>query len=173
MRLSSPILVASPKKLHYATSTYQIPSTQYAKKAKLFSILSQKTAYIYPRANTLTPNQKQKMKTTLTTSQAAEILKADENASWSRSGAFALIEYIEQIEEDTGNEIELDVVALRCDYSEHESALQAALEYGFEPNPNLGEEEQSEEDKEADALAWLQDQTQVIKFEGGVIIQNF
>ena len=36
-----------------------------------------------------------------------------------------------------------------------------------------GEEEQSEEDKEADALSWLQDQTQVIEFEGGVIIASF
>ena len=49
----------------------------------------------------------------------------------------------------------------------------SALDQGFEPNPNLGEEEQSEEAKEADALSWLQDQTQVIEFEGGVIIASF
>jgi hypothetical protein len=114
-----------------------------------------------------------KMKTTLSTSQAAELLKSDTNANWSRSGAYALVEYLEQLEEDTGEELELDVVAIRCDYSEHESALEAALEYGFEPNPNLGEEPQSEEDKEADALAWLQDNTQVIEFDGGIIIANF
>jgi hypothetical protein len=113
------------------------------------------------------------MKATLTTSQAAAMLKADTNANWSQSGAYALIEHLEQMEEDTGTEIEFDAVAIRCDYSEYESALQAADDQGYEPNPNLGDDEQSDEDKEADALAWLQDQTQVIEFDGGVIIQSF
>jgi hypothetical protein len=113
------------------------------------------------------------MKATLSTSQAADLLKADSNAKWSRSGARALVEYLEELESDTGTEIEFDAVAIRCDYSEYDSALQAALDQGYEPNPNLGEEEQSEEDKEADALSWLQDQTQVIEFEGGVIIASF
>jgi len=113
------------------------------------------------------------MKATLSTSQAADLLKADTNAKWSRSGALALVEYLEQLEEDTGTEIEFDLVAIRCDYSEYGSALEAANDQGFEPNPNLGEEEQSEEDKEADALSWLRDQTQVIEFQGGVIIASF
>lgn len=113
------------------------------------------------------------MKITLTTSQAADLLNADTNANWSRSGAYALVEYLEELEEDTGETIKFDAVAIRCDYSEYESALKAALEQGFEPNPNLGEEAQSEEDKEADALAWLQDHTQVIEFDGGVIIASF
>jgi hypothetical protein len=113
------------------------------------------------------------MKATLTTSQAANMLKADTSAGWSYTGAYALIEYLEQLEEDTGTEMEFDAVAIRCDYSEYESALQAADDQGYEPNPNLGDDEQSDEDKEADALAWLQDQTQVIEFDGGVIIQNF
>jgi len=114
-----------------------------------------------------------RMKNTLTTSQAANLLKADTYANWSHSGARALVEYLEELEEDTGEEIEFDAVGIRCDYSEFESALQAANDNGFEPNPNLGEEEQSEEDKEADALAWLQDHTQVIEFTGGVIIASF
>lgn len=113
------------------------------------------------------------MKTTLTTSQAAHELLRDEYANWTRAGAFALVEYLEQLEEDTGEPIEFDPVAIRCNYSEYGSALEAALDQGFEPDPSLGEEEQSEEDKEADALTWLQDHTQVIEFEGGVIIQNF
>ena len=113
------------------------------------------------------------MKATLTTSQAANMLKSDTNASWSYDGAYALIEYLEQLEEDTGTEIEFDAVAIRCDYSEYESALVAADDQGYEPNPNLGGGEQDDDDKEADALAWLQDQTQVIEFTGGVIIQNW
>jgi len=113
------------------------------------------------------------MKATLSTSQAADLLKADTNARWSRAGARALVEHLEQLEQDCGAEIEFDVVAIRCDYSEYDSALQAALDQGFEPNPNLGEEAQSEEVKEADALSWLQDETEVIEFESGVIIRNF
>jgi hypothetical protein len=114
------------------------------------------------------------MKATLSTSQAADLLKADTNGTrWSRSGALALVECLEELESDTGTEIEFDVVAIRCDFSEYASALEAALDQGFEPNPNLGEEEQDDDDKEADALSWLQDQTQVIEFEGGVIIASF
>jgi hypothetical protein len=52
-------------------------------------------------------------------------------------------------------------------------SMQAALDNGFEPNPNLGDDEQDDDDKEADALSWLQDRTQVIDFEGGVIIRSF
>lgn len=109
------------------------------------------------------------MKTTLSTSQAADLLKSDSNARWSRSGAYALVEYLEELESDTRTEIEFDVVAIRCDYSEYSSALEAAQEYGF-----ITEENNTEEDAlESEALEWLIDQTQVIQFQGGVIIQSF
>ena len=111
------------------------------------------------------------MKTTLSTSQAAHELLRDTNAAWSRAGAFALVEYLEQLEEDTGETIEFDVVAIRCEYSEHESALEAALEQGFELDAD--EQAEPEDWKEAKALDWLQYRTQVIEFEGGVIIQSF
>lgn len=111
------------------------------------------------------------MKTTLTTSQAAHELLRDSYAAWTRAGAFALVEYLEQLEEDTGETVEFCPVAIRCDYSEHSSALEAALEQGFE----LNEEEQAEPEdwKEAKALDWLQYRTQVIEFKGGIIIQSF
>lgn len=114
------------------------------------------------------------MKTTLTTSQAAHELLRDSNAAWSRAGAYALVEYLEQLEEDTGETIEFDIVAIRCDYSEYSSALEAALDQGFDPETDLdGEGEEDEDDKEENALAWLQYRTQVIEFEGGVIIASF
>ena len=112
------------------------------------------------------------MKATLSTSQAADLLKADTNANWSRSGARALVEHLEQLEEDCGTEIEFDAVAIRCDYSEYDSALQAALDQGFEPN-HLGDDEQDDDDKEADALDWLCDRTEVITFPEGIIIRSF
>ena len=58
------------------------------------------------------------MKNTLNTSEAASLLMADDNAAWSMAGAFALVEYLEQVEEDCDTEIEFDRVALRCEYSE-------------------------------------------------------
>ena len=108
------------------------------------------------------------MKTTLTTSQAADLLKADTNARWSRSGARALIEYFEQLEEDSGTELEFDAVAIRCDFAEYDNALEAAKEQGFEP-----EEDEDEDAMEANALDWLCDRTEVITFPEGVIIRSF
>ena len=37
---------------------------------------------------------------------------------FSYDGLKALFEYLEQLEQDTGEELELDVIALCCDYSE-------------------------------------------------------
>lgn len=103
------------------------------------------------------------------------MLKADTNARWSYSGARALVEYLEQLEEDCGTEIEFDAVAIRCDYSEYGSALEAAIEQGFEPESDLdgSGEEDDDEQREENALTWLQYRTDVIEFPGGVIIRSF
>jgi len=106
------------------------------------------------------------MKLTLTTSSAIELLKVDQYARWSRHGAAALVEYLENVEEECGIEIEFDHVALRCDFSEYKSALEAATQCGFEPSAFQAEDD-------AASLEWLQDRTQVIEFEGGIIIRNF
>jgi hypothetical protein len=108
------------------------------------------------------------MKKTLSTSEAADLLAADDNAGWSYAGARALMEHIEWVEEDTGEEIEFDRVALRCEFSEYESAREAAEEYGWEPD-----EDADKDAIEEAALEWLNDRTTVIEFSGGVIIQQF
>lgn len=108
------------------------------------------------------------MKATLSTSQATDLLKADTNAAWSRSGARALVEHLEQLEEDCGTEIEFDAVAIRCDYAEYDNALEAAVEQGFKP-----EEDEDEDAAEASALDWLCDRTEVITFPEGIIIRSF
>ncbi len=97
----------------------------------------------------------------MTTYECAKALTHDEYANWTRSGAFALVEYLEQIEEDCGTSIEFDPVALRCEFTEYESAIDAAAEYT------------SEFTTEADALEYLEDHTSVITYDGGVIIQDF
>ena len=45
-------------------------------------------------------------------------LTADKNASWSVEGAEVLFDYLDEVSDDTGEPIEFDLVALRCDYSE-------------------------------------------------------
>ena len=42
--------------------------------------------------------------------------------NFSRSALGHLFEYLEELETDTGEEIELDVIALCCEYSEYSSA---------------------------------------------------
>jgi hypothetical protein len=44
----------------------------------------------------------------------------DRKENFSYEGSKALFEYLEQYEEDCGEEIELDVVALCCEYSEEQ-----------------------------------------------------
>ena len=108
------------------------------------------------------------MKDTLSTNQIVDRLYSDDYAGWSYNGACALAEYLEELEDETGQEMEFDRVAIRCQYSEYEGAFEAAVEYGFEPD-----EEEDTDEQEESALRWLQDRMSVIVFDGGVIIQDF
>lgn len=94
--------------------------------------------------------------------------------SW--QGLEALFDYLEELESDIGEELELDVIALCCDYSEHDSACEAAQEYGWSGTDR--DEDESEEDyserAEDEALEWLRDRASVIEVSGGsVIIRGF
>ena len=108
------------------------------------------------------------MKITLSTNQVQDALYADKNAGWSWKGARALAEELEALEESTGEEMELDVVAIRCDYTEYPSGLEAATAYGYEQEE--GEDREEDEEK---AVDWLRERTSVIEFDGGVIVQQF
>lgn len=110
------------------------------------------------------------MKQTLTTSQAAHLLMRDDNANWSRAGAFALIEHLEEYEEGCGVEIEFDAVAIRCDWCEYQSIFDAAEDFGWEWE---GDEDADKDEKERAALDWLRERTQVVEFDGGVIVQRY
>jgi len=78
----------------------------------------------------------------------------------------ALFAYFEAFEEDTGTEITLDPVGICCEWAEYPSAKEAAKAYGFEwKNTVLTREEAS--------LEWLHEQTQVVQFDGGIVIQLF
>ncbi len=120
------------------------------------------------------------MKTTLSTYEVANALKSDDNSNWSYAGALALAEWLEDLEQDTGEEIELDVVAIRCDFSEYESLIgfagcrwgtvnkvcQASIEFAWTSDT-------SEYEKEDDLREYIQDRGFLIEFEGGIIVSSF
>jgi hypothetical protein len=115
------------------------------------------------------------MKSTLSVYEIADALQNDSNAGWSYEGAKALAEYLNEQDEQSGEDTELDVVAIRCDFSEYQSAQDAASNYSWEYE---GDEEEIDADeldelKEQSALEYLQDRTQVIEFNGGIIIADF
>jgi len=76
----------------------------------------------------------------------------------------ALFEHFERMEEEADIEIEFDPIGICCEWAEYPSALKAANDFGFKGN---------ESDTEEAALDWLHEQTQVVTFDGGIVIQQF
>lgn len=120
------------------------------------------------------------MKMTLNTHQIADALISDTCANWSRAGAFALAEYLEEFEESTGEEIELDTCAIRCDFAEYASLQAWFVEHYGQPLDKAlasagidldGDEDEDEIDDLI--LSHIEDHGQLIEFDGGVIVSSF
>ena len=121
----------------------------------------------------------------MTTSEIAHELIDDENANWSRAGAFALAEYLEELEESTGEEMEFDHVAIRCDFSEYKSLSAFADEYfggdnrqaadtlGLEIAMSGDEFEEEEWEVENAVRDYIEDHGTLIEFDGGIIVSSF
>lgn len=122
------------------------------------------------------------MKTTLTTYQIADALESDDNANWSHAGALALAEYLEELEADTGEEMELDIVAIRCDFSEYANLQEWVSEHfgsgshtadTFGLNMD-GETSQEDDDEINEKIRqYIQDRAQLVEFDGGIIVSSF
>ena len=110
------------------------------------------------------------MKKTINFNEFCDEFSEDRKNQFSYEGKKALFEYLEQYEEDTGEEIELDIIALCCEFTEYESALECARNYF---DFALSDENISAEEAEEEALEYLKNKTQVIEFDGGIIIQEF
>lgn len=83
--------------------------------------------------------------------------RMDRADNFSYEGKKALFNYLEQYEEDTGSEIELDIIALCCEYTEYK---------------NL--EELQENYSDIDSMEELEQHTQVIMINNeSFIIQDF
>jgi len=102
------------------------------------------------------------MKITLTTNEIANHLRQGQDASYSYNGSIALAEYLEELEECDGEQIELDVIAIRCDFTEYESLEELAKDYFS-----------SELEEPHDLKEYFEENTTLIQFEGGIIIQDF
>lgn len=116
------------------------------------------------------------MKETLTTGNAASRLYEDEYAGWSYGGARALVEYLEELEDDIGEEIEFDRVALRCEYTEYGSAEEAVESCSDDDYDDLKEQSEGDADdlKEL-CMEYLLHHTTVIEIpeSDGIIIRKY
>ena len=68
------------------------------------------------------------MKDTVTEYQFVDTM-AQKQHGFSYEGAKALFEYFENFEQDTGEELEFDPVAIRCDFDEYESLEEVKENY--------------------------------------------
>jgi len=61
------------------------------------------------------------MKTTVSKTDFVDAFTKMRPSNFSYEGLIALYDYLENFEEDTDKEIELDVIAFCCDYTEYEN----------------------------------------------------
>ena len=108
------------------------------------------------------------MKTTVNFSEFRDSFQQIRPDNFSYEGLRHLFSWLEQYEEDTGEEMELDVIAICCDFSE-DYFQNIADQYGFD----LSEYESDEEKQEAVA-DYLSDQGVYVGEAGEYIIyRNF
>ena len=100
---------------------------------------------------------------TLTETQVIDALKSDDFANWSHNGACALAEYLLELEESIGEQIELDLIALRCEFTEYESLEEWAKDH-------FGDDE---DDYPCNLAQYIRDNSTLIEFYGGIIVQEF
>ena len=79
--------------------------------------------------------------------------------NFSYDGLIALFEYLEDLEEDTGEQINFDMVSICCDYSEYKNLEEFINDYqdSTELHENLDYSE---------IISVLREHTEVIEFEG-------
>ena len=86
-------------------------------------------------------------------------------------GLDALFDYLEDFEESMGESIQFDPIGLCCQFSEYASAAEAVQEINPDVHRDVVDNNDSET-AEDNLLDWLHDQTIVIAFNGGIIIDS-
>ena len=108
------------------------------------------------------------MKQSINRYQFEQEFKSLRPDNFSYEGLNVLFDYLEQYEEDTGEELELDVVALCCDFSEDTDA-NIASNYRIDISDCADEEEIHETVRE-----YLMDEgADIGEVSGGFVYRNF
>ena len=101
-----------------------------------------------------------------------EFDKMDRSENFTTAARYALFQYYDDLSEDIGEDFQLDVIAICCDWSEVD-AEQAASEYGY----ILDAEELAECDDDDDKMDYIEsvlsDETIIIRLENALLIQAF
>jgi hypothetical protein len=85
----------------------------------------------------------------------------DENASWSWEGAQIMIRYLENLEEQTREEMEFDPVAIRSDYHEYKTIEELVQDFPKLAGLEVGE-----------ILLWLDDLV-IGQTENGFVVRQW
>ena len=100
--------------------------------------------------------------------------KMGRDKNFGQEGWRAIGDYLESLSNDTGENIEIDVIAICCEYSMAESAEDAYMQYAHLHGVDLPEEEDWEELTEEEKLKtvqdYLQDNTAMVICEDDLII---
>ena len=112
------------------------------------------------------------MKETVTQSRFIQAFATVRPNQFSRPALVALFDYLDQLEQDLGEETEFDPIGLCCEWTEYADPIEAAEAYGWEA-PEIPEGEERDDISERKALEFLADQTHLVEFEGGVLVLNF
>ncbi|MGI9159688.1 MAG: hypothetical protein ACR2K1_08045 [Saprospiraceae bacterium] len=108
------------------------------------------------------------MKTTVSVYDFRDAFQKIRPDNFSYDGLRVLFEYFEQLEDDIGEEMELDVIGICCDFAESDWRSIAA-DYSIEIDENENEEEQ-----EAQVLDYLADHDVLIgQSETGIVYRKF
>jgi len=84
----------------------------------------------------------------------------DRKDCFSRPALYALYRYLDELSSDIGEDIELDVVGICCEFAEYKDIDAVKVDYGFEVG-------------EVKNISELQEKTIVIEFDGGLVISQF
>lgn len=90
--------------------------------------------------------------------------RADRQNQFSRVGLYALFQYYDDLSDDTGENIELDVIGICCEFSEFVDIAELREAY-----KHL---DRNDEDDEG-FLQYLQDRTTVIPADDGYLVADF
>ncbi len=96
------------------------------------------------------------MKTTVDVYSFREAFRTCRPDNFTYEGLTALFDHLEEYEDSVENEIELDVLTICCDFTEYKDLKELMNEYDS-----------------ITSMDDLLDCTQVIEFDGGIIIQCF